>query len=44
MDINGIRIAVEVLSFVAFIGIVLWAWNPRRRSALDQVARSVLED
>ena len=44
MDINAVRIAIEVLCFVAFIGIVVWAWNPRRRAALDQVARSVLDD
>ena len=44
MDINTIRTAVELVSFGIFIGIVWWAYSPRRRATLERAARSVLED
>ena len=44
MDINDIRAALTVLSFIAFIGIVWWAYGRRRRARFDRAARSVLED
>ena len=44
MEINVIRIVVELSCFGLFIGIVAWAYSPRRRSALERAARSVLED
>jgi cytochrome c oxidase cbb3-type subunit 4 len=39
MDVNTLRIAVTVLSFVAFIGIVGWAWSRRNRAAFDEAAQ-----
>ena len=39
MDVNTLRIAVTVLSFVAFIGIVSWAWSRRNRAAFDEAAQ-----
>lgn len=39
MDVNTLRIAVTVLSFVAFIGIVFWAWSRRNRAAFDEAAQ-----
>ncbi len=30
MDINTLRTAVTVVSFVVFIGIMVWTWSPRR--------------
>jgi cytochrome c oxidase cbb3-type subunit 4 len=44
MDINDIRAAITVASFVAFIGIVWWAYGARRRARFDRAARSVLEE
>ena len=44
MDINDIRSLVTVASFLAFLGIVWWAYGARRRDAFDEAARSVLEE
>lgn len=44
MDINDLRAAITVASFVAFIGIVWWAYGARRKARFDRVARSVLEE
>ena len=44
MDINDIRAALTVASFLAFIGIVIWAYSGRRKQGFDRAARSVLED
>jgi cytochrome c oxidase cbb3-type subunit IV len=39
MDLNDIRSAVTLLSFVLFIAIVRWAWTARRSAAFDEAAR-----
>lgn len=44
MDINVLREVVMVLSVLAFLGIVWWAYGPSRRSRFDRAAISVLED
>ena len=44
MDINTLRIAVTVITFAAFLGIVYWAYRPSRRQKLEQQGRSILED
>jgi len=44
MDVNTLRIAVTLISFVAFIGIVVWAYWPSRRKELEQQGQSILED
>ena len=33
-------IATTVLSFVAFLGIVAWAWSGRRREAFEDAANA----
>jgi cytochrome c oxidase cbb3-type subunit IV len=38
MDINDLRIVLTLLSFVIFIGIVVWAWSARNRKAFDEAA------
>ena len=38
MDVNDLRIVVTLLSFVIFIGIVVWAWSARNRQAFDEAA------
>jgi cytochrome c oxidase cbb3-type subunit 4 len=37
--VNELRTAVTVLAFVAFIGIVLWAYSSRRKEAFDEAAQ-----
>ena len=44
MDINLIRIVVEIACLGLFIGIVAWAYSPRRRAVLQKIGRSVLDD
>jgi cbb3-type cytochrome oxidase subunit 3 len=44
MDVNTLRIAVTLVTFIAFIGIVVWAYWPSRRKDLEQQGRSILED
>lgn len=44
MDIDTMRSAITVLSFLAFIAIVAWAYSSRRKHTFDRVARSVLEE
>lgn len=44
MDINDIRAAVTVASFLAFVGIVAWAYSAASKPRFDRAARSVLED
>ena len=39
MDVNDLRIGVTVLSFVAFIGILVWAWSRRNAARFDEAAQ-----
>ena len=36
MDVNDLRVAVTMLSFVLFAGIIRWALSPRNRPAFDE--------
>jgi cytochrome c oxidase cbb3-type subunit 4 len=44
MDINDMRALITVLTFVAFVAIVVWAWSGRRRNEFDAAARMALDD
>ncbi|MCX8087128.1 MAG: cbb3-type cytochrome c oxidase subunit 3 [Rhodocyclaceae bacterium] len=44
MDINDLRTLSTVLAFVAFVGIVIWAWSGKRKRAFDEAASLPLED
>ena len=44
MDINDIRAALTVASFLAFVGIVVWAYSGGSKQRFDRAARSVLEE
>ena len=44
MDINTIRALITVLSLVAFLGIVFWAWSAKRKAAFDEAARLPFDD
>jgi cytochrome c oxidase cbb3-type subunit 4 len=39
MDINTLRSIVTVLAFLAFIGIVVWAWSWRNQASFDEAAQ-----
>jgi len=44
MDINDLRSLGTVLAFLAFVGIIAWAWSGKRKQAYDEAARLPLED
>ncbi len=44
MDINDLRSAVTLLSFVLFAGLATWTWLPRRRQAMDEAAHLPFAD
>ena len=44
MDINDLRSLFTVLAFVAFIGIVWWAYSDRRKQTYDEAAMLPLDD
>jgi cytochrome c oxidase cbb3-type subunit 4 len=44
LDINDLRVAVTLLSFVTFVGICWWALSGRRTAAFAEAARLALDD
>ncbi|RCS58068.1 cbb3-type cytochrome oxidase subunit 3 [Parvibium lacunae] len=44
MDINTLRIAVTVLSFFTFLGIIWWALAKKHQARFERAAYAVLED
>jgi cytochrome c oxidase cbb3-type subunit 4 len=44
MDINILRSLITVLSLVAFLGIVFWAWSAKRKTAFDEAAQLPFAD
>lgn len=44
MDIGWFRSMVTVVLFIAFIGIVLWAWSSRRRDDFEAASRLVFDE
>jgi cytochrome c oxidase cbb3-type subunit 4 len=44
MDLNDLRSVVTLVLFLAFLGIVAWAWSARRRSAFDAAAQLPFAD
>lgn len=43
MDITAMRIAATLVCFVAFLGIVVWAYARRNRGRFDEAARIPFE-
>jgi cytochrome c oxidase cbb3-type subunit IV len=39
VDVNDLRAAVTVLSLLAFIGIVIWAWSRTNRGRFSEAAQ-----
>ncbi|MDK9703308.1 MAG: cbb3-type cytochrome c oxidase subunit 3 [Sulfuritalea sp.] len=44
MDINDLRSLFTVLAFIAFMGIVWWAYSDRRKKTYDEAAMMPLDD
>jgi cytochrome c oxidase cbb3-type subunit 4 len=44
VDINTVREIVTVVCFIAFVGIVVWAYSARNKSSLDAAARLPFDD
>lgn len=43
LDINTVRSATTLASFVLFIGIMVWAWSKRRAADFEQAANLPFE-
>ena len=39
MELNTLRILIELVTFSAFVAIVAWAWSARRADDFDAAAR-----
>ncbi len=44
MDLNTLRSIVTLLSFVGFLGIVVWAFTPRRKAQFERAGSMALVD
>ena len=44
MDVNDLRAAITLLSFVAFIGVIAWAWSRRNQKRFDEAAHLPFAD
>lgn len=44
MDLNTIRTILLLVLFVAFIGVWIWAWSKKRKSAFEEASRLPLEE
>jgi hypothetical protein len=44
MDINTLRIGITLVTFAAFLFIVVRAYLPSRKQLLEQEGRRILED
>lgn len=38
MDMNTLRIAVTIISFIVFVGILIWVWRNRNTSDFKEAA------
>ena len=39
MDINDLRVVITVLAFIAFLGIVFWAFSRKRKRDFEEAAK-----
>ena len=44
MDVNLLRALITLACFIAFLGIVVWAYSGKRRARFDDAARVPLEE
>lgn len=38
MDMNTLRVAVTIISFIVFVGILIWVWRNRNTSDFKDAA------
>ncbi|HQS32310.1 MAG: cbb3-type cytochrome C oxidase subunit 3 [Polaromonas sp. 39-63-203] len=43
MDINGLRSLVTLAAFIAFVGILIWAYLPSHKARFDAAAQLPFE-
>ncbi len=44
MDMIDFRSATLVILTIAFCGLIIWAWSPKRKQSFNEAAQSILED
>ncbi len=44
MDINDMRSVMTLVSFLTFLGIVIWAWSKRNKTDFDEAAQLPFKD
>ncbi len=44
MDINDLRALLTLLTFLAFVGVCIWAWSSRRKSEFEQTASPIFSE
>ena len=44
MDINDFRGLITAVTFIAFVGVWIWAWSSRRKADFDASAALPLEE
>ena len=44
MDVNDLRAVVTLLSLVAFVGVIAWAWSRRNKKRFDEAANLPFAD
>jgi len=44
MELNDLRSVMTVISFIVFLGIIVWAFSRRRRGSFDVAASLPLQD
>jgi cytochrome c oxidase cbb3-type subunit 4 len=44
MEINDLRSIYTVISLLAFVGIVVWAWSKRNKASFDEAAQLPFKD
>ncbi|MGJ8619044.1 MAG: cbb3-type cytochrome oxidase subunit 3 [Methylophilaceae bacterium] len=44
MDINTLRVLVTLVSFLVFVGIVVWVWRRRKTGEFEEAANLPFEE
>lgn len=44
MDINDLRSISTILAFLAFVGVIVWAYSGKRKHAFEEAANLPLDD
>jgi len=44
MDINDLRSIVTLVSFLIFVGILIWAWSKSNQADFEEAARLPFKD